>query len=88
MSNEAQFLHDPTGSRRFMPFEVEKIDIERAHAIDINRVWSQAKFPRKQKQRNGRRSWVYGIIYAEADIYSDRQPTLPGESKDQEKFDF
>ena len=49
----------------------------------------KAKFPRKQKQRNNRRSWVYGIIYAdEADIYTGRQPTLPGESKDQEEFDF
>lgn len=41
-SNEAQFLHDPTGSRRFLPFEVSAIDIEATKLIDINQVWSQA----------------------------------------------
>jgi predicted P-loop ATPase len=164
-SNEAQFLHDPTGNRRFLPFEVSRIDIKRAQAIDIDQVWAQAvqlfrqgyvywldktdqdelsayneqfevqsneyevlvtylyppqegelpeadltnaeilahlsgkvsiklstkklgealrkaRFPRYQKQRNGRRSWVYGVIYAdEADLYSARQPTLPGSSQ-------
>ena len=35
-SNEAQFLHDPTGNRRFLPFEVEKIDIQTAQAMDIS----------------------------------------------------
>ena len=41
-SNEGQFLHDPTGNRRFLPFEIEKIDIEKAEAIDIDMVWAQA----------------------------------------------
>lgn len=41
-SNEAQFLHDPTGNRRFLPFEVKKIDIQKAQSIDIDKVWSQA----------------------------------------------
>lgn len=171
-SNEAQFLHDPTGNRRFLPFEVEKIDINKAQAIDIDQVWAQAytlykkgfvywldkddlvelteyneqfevqsneyevlvtymrppdegelpeadltnaeilahlqekvsikispkklgealrkaRFPRYQKQRNNRRSWVYGIIYAdEADIYTGRQPTVPGGSKELEEAEF
>jgi len=172
-SNEAQFLHDPTGNRRFLPFEVRKIDIERAKSIDIGQVWAQAHslyqsgfiywlskedqlelseyneqfevqsneyevlvtymrpptegelpeadltnaeilahlqdkvsikisskklgealrkadFPRYQKQRNNRRSWVYGIIYAdEADIYTGRQPSLPGSSRDaKEEHEF
>jgi predicted P-loop ATPase len=168
-SNEAQFLHDPTGNRRFLPFEVEKIDIKKAQSMDINQVWAQAfqlfkegyiywlekedqeelseyneqfevqsneyevlvtymrppdenelpeadltnaeilahlqdkvsvkispkklgealrkaSFPRYQKQRNNRRSWVYGIIYADdADIYTGRQPTIPGSSSTQEE---
>jgi|APTNR8051073442_1049403.scaffolds.fasta_scaffold03172_1 predicted P-loop ATPase len=166
-SNEAQFLHDPTGNRRFLPFEVEKIDIENAQKVNIDLVWAQAykqfregfiywlekedqeelseyneqfevqsneyeilvtymrppedgelpeadltnaeilvhlqdkvsiklsqkklgealrkaNFPRHQKQRNNCRSWVYGIIYAdEADVYTGRQPSLPGEGKGQ-----
>lgn len=171
-SNEAQFLHDPTGNRRFLPFEVEKIDINKAQAIDMDQAWTQAytlykegfiywldkddlvelteyneqfevqsneyevlvtymrppdegelpeadltnaeilahlqekvsikispkklgealrkaRFPRYQKQRNNRRSWVYGIIYAdEADIYTGRQPTVPGGSKELEEPEF
>lgn len=53
-SNEAQFLHDPTGSRRFLPFEVEAIDIEAAQAIDINRLWSQAT----QLYKSGYTYWL------------------------------
>ena len=41
-SNEAQFLHDPTGNRRFLPFEVSSIAIDQAKAINIDQVWSQA----------------------------------------------
>ena len=41
-SNEAQFLHDPTGSRRFLPFEIVSIDINAAKAIPIDTIWSQA----------------------------------------------
>ncbi|MBK8194571.1 MAG: hypothetical protein IPK76_15655 [Lewinellaceae bacterium] len=41
-SNEAQFLHDPTGSRRFLPFEIQAIDINTAQDIDIDGLWSQA----------------------------------------------
>ncbi len=41
-SNEAQFLHDTTGNRRFLPFEVRKIDIDQAQKINIDLVWAQA----------------------------------------------
>ena len=40
--NGNEFLNDPTGSRRFLPFEVESIDIKAAQKIDIDLVWSQA----------------------------------------------
>ncbi len=41
-SNDDTFLHDPTGNRRFVPFEVTAIDIEAAKKIDIDQVWAQA----------------------------------------------
>lgn len=40
--NGNDFLTDPTGSRRFLPFEVEAIDIEAAKQVDINKVYSEA----------------------------------------------
>lgn len=40
--NGREFLTDTTGSRRFLPFEVEAIDIKTAQSIDINLVWAEA----------------------------------------------
>ncbi|MDY4019295.1 MAG: VapE family protein [Prevotella sp.] len=41
--NGNDFLTDPTGSRRFLPFEVLSIDIERAKAISMDTVYTEAK---------------------------------------------
>ncbi|WP_311156819.1 VapE domain-containing protein [Prevotella nigrescens] len=41
--NGNDFLTDPTGSRRFLPFEVLAIDIERAKTIPMDAVYSEAK---------------------------------------------
>ena len=41
--NGNDFLTDPTGSRRFLPFEVLAIDIERAKAISMDAVYTEAK---------------------------------------------
>ena len=41
--NGNDFLTDPTGSRRFMPFEVLSIDIERAKVISMDSVYAEAK---------------------------------------------
>ena len=41
--NGNDFLTAPTGSRRFLPFEVLSIDIERAKAISMNNVYAEAK---------------------------------------------
>lgn len=41
--NGNDFLTDPTGSRRFLPFEVLAIDIDSAKAIDMDAVYSEAK---------------------------------------------
>jgi len=40
--NGNEFLNDPTGSRRFLPFEVENINIQAAQKIDMEKVWAQA----------------------------------------------
>ena len=41
--NGNDFLADPTGSRRFLPFEVLAIDIERAKTIPMDAVYGKAK---------------------------------------------
>ena len=41
--NGNDFLTDPTGSRRFLPFEVLAIDIDRAKAIQMDAVYGEAK---------------------------------------------
>jgi predicted P-loop ATPase len=41
--NGNEFLTDISGSRRFLPFEVIKINIDEVKKIDISNVWSQAK---------------------------------------------
>ena len=41
--NGNDFLTDPTGSRRFLPFEVLSIDIDRAKAVSMDAVYAEAK---------------------------------------------
>ena len=41
--NGNDFLTDPTGSRRFLPFEVLSIDIEKAKCISMDNVYAEAK---------------------------------------------
>lgn len=41
--NGNDFLTDPTGSRRFLPFEVLSIDIDRAIWVDMDRVYAEAR---------------------------------------------
>ncbi len=40
--NGNDFLTDPTGSRRFLPFEVVAIDIAAAQTVDMDAVYSEA----------------------------------------------
>ncbi len=42
--NGNDFLTDPTGSRRFLPFEVSEININEAKKIDMENVYSQAVY--------------------------------------------
>ena len=52
--NGNDFLTDPTGSRRFLAFEVESIDIETAKLIDMDKVYTEAVWYWK----NGFRYWI------------------------------
>lgn len=44
INNQAGFLNDPTGSRRFMVATLTRVDWNYAHAVDINQVWAQAMY--------------------------------------------
>lgn len=41
-SNNIHFLSDPTGNRRWLPFEVESIDDPYTHPVDYDEVYAQA----------------------------------------------
>ena len=41
-SNNVHFLSDPTGNRRWLPFEVESIDDPYANPVDYDEVYAQA----------------------------------------------
>lgn len=41
-TNRSEFLNDETGSVRWLPFEIDKINWSYREEIDINIVWSQA----------------------------------------------
>jgi predicted P-loop ATPase len=51
--NGNEFLTDPTGSRRFLPFEVISIDIESANKINMDNVFSEILW----LYENGYRYW-------------------------------
>lgn len=51
--NGFDFLTDPTGSRRFLPFEAIEIDIEASKKINMDGVFSEAMF----LYRSGFRYW-------------------------------
>ena len=40
--NNVQFLSDPTGNRRWLPFEVESIDAPQEHPLNYEGIYSQA----------------------------------------------
>lgn len=49
-TNEAQFLYDDTGDRRFLCFEVQHLNLEEARKIDIDQVYAQAMDLFKKKE--------------------------------------
>lgn len=46
--NGNDFLTDPTGSRRFLPFEVIRIDIDKALSVNMDHVFSEIMYLYKQ----------------------------------------
>ena len=65
--NGNDFLTDPTGSRRFLPFEVLSIDIEKAKRISMDNVYAEAKALLK----SGFRYWFDDEEIAE--LYSESE---------------
>ena len=67
--NGNDFLTDPTGSRRFLPFEVLSIDIEKAKRISMDNVYAEAKVLLK----SGFRYWFdddeIAELYRESDDF-------------------
>lgn len=51
--NGNDFLTDPSGSRRFLPFEVKNINLVESQKIDMDAVWAEAL----QLFRSGFRYW-------------------------------
>ena len=41
-TNKSQYLHDPTGNRRFWPIEVDKFDLEKMSPEYIRQLWAEA----------------------------------------------
>lgn len=77
--NGNEFLNDPTGSRRFLPFEVLNIDIKKAQSLDMDNVWSQAMhlyeskkfnywFDEKDVERLNQRNAEFSMISNEEDL--------------------
>lgn len=78
-TNDDTFLNDPTGSVRWLIFEVNKIDWNYSKAIDINDIWSQAytlskdknfneKFTEKDVKENEIRNQEYQIRTPESEL--------------------
>lgn len=87
--NGNDFLSDPTGSRRFLPFEVENILIEKATAIDINAMWSQAKhyfktgfqywFNSAEVEVLNKRNEVFSMVSIEEELIQNYYRSKPSE---------
>lgn len=74
--NGNDFLTDPTGSRRFLPFEVESIDIDRANNYNIDDIYREAYyyatetnfqywFTQKEIQEQHQRNEKFNVISTE-----------------------
>lgn len=55
-SNEVTFLHDATGNRRFMPFELSAIDHAAAKSFPLGELWGEAFHAYKR----GEVYWIAG----------------------------
>lgn len=79
--NGNEFLNDPTGSRRFLPFEVLNIDIKAAQALDMDLVYAQAF----HLWENG---FVYWFNEAEIDKLNARNSAFSMISNEEELINY
>lgn len=68
-TNEAQFLYDDTGDRRFICFEVQHIDLEATKKISIDKVYAQALYLFREAKFT---YWVEGADQQEQDEINAR----------------
>ncbi|MDY7394044.1 VapE family protein [Aureibaculum sp. 2210JD6-5] len=80
-TNEENFLVDPTGSVRWLVFDVSAIDWDYSKKIDIHKIWSQAfalakdvyfdeSFTKEDVKNNELRNQAYQVRTAETEIIS------------------
>lgn len=79
--NGLEFLNDPTGSRRFLPFEVESIDIKAAQGINMELVWAQAYHLFNTKFR-------YWFVDEEIDVLNKRNSAFAMISAEEEFLQY
>lgn len=90
--NGNDFLSDSTGSRRFLPFEVETILIEKAQKLDISKVWAQAYslykngfiywFNKKETEYINARNEVFSMVSIEEELIQDYYRNKPVKNPD------
>jgi len=66
--NNVEFINDTTGSRRWLPFEVERIDSPRDHPFDHDAIFAEAY----QLYRQGFQYWFSGDEEARQERHNDR----------------
>lgn len=79
--NGNEFLNDPTGSRRFLPFEVDNIDIKAAQALNIDLIWAQAYTLFKKGMR-------YWFEDQEIDLLNERNASFSMITQEQELLQY
>lgn len=94
--NGNEFLTDTTGSRRFLPFEIEKIDIDLVKKIDINEVWKQCFYLYKNEFRYwfnaeeidilNKRNEDFNIISIEEDLITNFYKNQNSNSYEEVKY--
>lgn len=78
-TNESNFLMDPTGSVRWLVFEVSAIDWAYSKKINVNNIWSQAyalakdinfdeRFTSDDVKNNEIRNQAYQVMSSEAEL--------------------
>ena len=80
--NNIQFLSDPTGNRRWLPFEIESIESPRDHPFDYENIYAQAYalyqqgfqfwFSREEILKLGVHNQTFEVPQMERELISER----------------